>query len=180
MKLAHRPKNNTFCLKSIVSNKLTNNEINQICLLKDKQWKYGIKSQLEWFKNNVKKFDLHNLFYIKSKLAGYTLLRKRTYKIKNLKKNLYYILLDSLVIDKKHRNMKLSNLLMSFNNTIIKLSGFSSFLICSDELVSFYKKNNWIKLNNKDFTVMNFSFSSNGMIYNKKKSKKKIIYFINK
>ena len=87
MKLTYHPKNNNFCLKSIVSSKLTNNEIKQICLLKDKQWKFGIKSQLKWFKNNIKKFDLHNLFYIKSKLAGYTLLRKRTCKIENLKQN---------------------------------------------------------------------------------------------
>ena len=120
MKLTYHPKNNNFCLKSIVSSKLTNNEIKQICLLKDKQWKFGIKSQLKYFKNNIKKFDLHSLFYIKSKLVGYTLLRKRTCKIENLKKNTHYLLFDTLVIDKKYRGMKLSDLLMSFNNTIIK------------------------------------------------------------
>ena len=179
MKLTYRPENNNFCLKSIVSSKLTNNEIKQICLLKDKQWKFGIKSQLKYFKNNIKKFDLHSLFYIKSKLVGYTLLRKRTSKIENLKKNIHYLLFDTLVIDKKYRGMKLSDLLMSFNNTIIKQSGFSSFLICSNELVGFYKKNNWTKLNNKDFSVMDHSFSTNGMVFNKKKFKKKIFYYFN-
>ena len=63
--------------------------------------------------------------------------------------------------------MKLSNLLMSFNNTIIKQSGFFSFLICSDELVSFYKKNNWKRLNKKIFNIADHPFSSNGMIFNK-------------
>ena len=179
MQFSYRPENNTFCLKSIVSSKLTNNEIKQICLLKNKQWKFGIKSQLKYFKNNIKKFDLHSLFYIKSKLVGYTLLRKRTCKIKNLKTNIHYLLFDNLVIDKKYRDMKLSNLLMIFNNTIIKLSGFSSFLICSDELVSFYKKNNWTKLNNKDFNVIDHSFSSNGMVFNKKEDFKKFIFYIN-
>ena len=179
MKLTYCPENNNFSLKSIVSDKLTNNEIEDICLLKDKQWKFGIKSQLKWFKNNIKKFDLHSLFYIKSKLAGYTLLRKRTCKIENSKKNTHYLLFDTLVIDKKYRGMKLSDLLMSFNNTIIKQSGFSSFLICSNELVGFYKKNNWTKLNNKDFSVMDHPFSSNGMVFNKKKFTKKIFYSIN-
>ena len=179
MKLTYHPKNNNFCLKSIVSSKLTNNEIKQICLLKDKQWKFGIKSQLKWFENNIRKFDLHNLFYIKSKLVGYTLLRKRTCKIENFKKNIHYLLFDTLVIDKKYRGMKLSDLLMSFNNTIIKLSGFSSFLICSNELVGFYKKNNWTKINNKDFSVIDHSFSSNGMIFNKKEDFKKFIFYIN-
>jgi len=179
MKSTDYPKNVSFCFKSILSSRLTNHEIKQICLLKDKQWKFGIKSQLKWFKNNIKKFDLHNLFYIKSKLIGYTLLRKRTSKIKNLKKNIPYLLFDTLVIDNKYRGMKLSHLLMSFNNTIIKQSGFSSFLICSNELVSFYKKNNWTKLNNKEFSVMDSLFSSNGMVFNQKIFKKKIFYYIN-
>ena len=180
MSLTCCTKNNNFSLKSTLSNKLTNIEIKQICLLKDKQWKFGINSQLKWFKNNIKKFDLHNLFYIKSKLVGYTLLRKRTCKIENLKKNIHYLLFDALVIDKKYRGMKLSDLLMSFNNTIIKLSGFSSFLICSNELVGFYKKNNWTKLSNKVFSVVDHSFSSNGMVYNKNDIKKKTFYYINK
>ena len=179
MKNKYNLENNNFFLKSVISNKLTNNEIKQICLLKDKQWKSGLKSQLKWFKNNIKKFDLHNLFYIKSKLVGYTLLRKRTCKIENFKKNIQYLLFDTLVIDKEYRCMKLSDLLMSFNNTIIKISGFSSFLICSNELVGFYKKNNWTKLNNKDFNVIDHPFSSNGMVFNKKEDFKKFIFYIN-
>jgi hypothetical protein len=179
VKLTYSPKNNNFLLKSITTSVLSNNEIKQICLLKDRHWKFGIKSQLKYFKNDIKKFDLHNLFYIKSKLVGYTLLRKRTCKIENFKKNIHYLLFDTLVIDKKYRGMKLSDLLMSFNNTIIKQSGFSSFLICSNELVGFYKKNNWTKLNTKSFSVVDHSFSSNGMVFNKKKFKKKIFYYIN-
>ena len=179
MKFKNSLKNNNIILKSTVSNKLTNIEIKQICSLKNKQWKFGIKSQLKWFKNNIKKFDLHNLLYIKSRLAGYTLLRKRTCKIVNLKKNTHYLLFDTLVIDKKYRGMNLSDLLMSFNNTIIKLSSFSSFLICSNELVGFYKKNNWTKLNNKDFNVIDHSFSSNGMVFNKREDFKKFSFYIN-
>ncbi len=41
---SHLTENNKFSLKSIVSDKLTNKEIKEICLLKDKQWKFGIKS----------------------------------------------------------------------------------------------------------------------------------------
>ena len=42
--------NNKYSLKSIISDKLINKEIKEICLLKDKHWKFGIKSQLKWFK----------------------------------------------------------------------------------------------------------------------------------
>ena len=179
MKFKYPTKKKNFYLKSTVSRNLTHNEIKQICLLKDKQWKFGIKSQLNWFKKNVRKFDLHNLFYIKSKLVGYTLLRKRSYRINNLKKNIHYFLLDSFVIDKKYRCMKVSDLLVCFNNTVIKQSGFLSFLICKNELVSFYKKNNWFKLNKKNFSVIGHPFSSNGMVFNKKESFKKYTFYIN-
>ena len=49
---SHLTENNKFSLKSIVSDKLTNKEIKEICLLKDKQWKFGIKSLIKWFKSN--------------------------------------------------------------------------------------------------------------------------------
>jgi len=166
---------------SIISSKLKNSQIKSICLLKDKRWKFGIKSQMKWYRKNIKKNDIHNLFYIKSKLVGYTLLRKRTYETRSLNKRTNYLLFDTLIIDKKYRGKKLSNLLMSFNNAIINQSGYFSFLICKKELISFYKKNKWIKLSNKNIKVVDHLFSTNGMIFNMKDANKKKYYFyINK
>jgi len=71
-----------FTLTSINSSKLSKEQIKLICELKDKQWKFGIKSQISWYNKNIKQKDIHNLFFIKSKLIGYTLLRKRTCIIK--------------------------------------------------------------------------------------------------
>ena len=83
-----------FKLKSIFSNKLKENDIKKICLLKDKEWKYGFKKQIKWFEKYVKNQDIHNLLYHKSKLIGYTLLRKRNCKINNSikKKNLFFLI----------------------------------------------------------------------------------------
>ena len=176
---AKNEKKINISFKSIISDKLTNKEIKEVCLLKDKEWKFGIKSQFKWFKNNIKKYDFHNLMYIESKLSGYTLLRKRICKTDNLKKNTKYLLFDTLLIDKKYRGMNLSSLLMDFNNTIIKESGLASFLICTNDLVSFYKKNNWMRLNKKDFSVVDHQFLSIGMVFNKKNLTKKTFYYIN-
>ena len=173
-------KQSRYILKSVISYELNDKEIKEICLLKDNHWKFGIRSQLEWFKNNVKKYDIHNLFHINSKLVGYTLLRKRTFKIKNLNKRNQYLLFDALVIDKNYRDMKLSNLLMNFNNTIIKQSGFSSFLICEDKLINFYKKNNWKILNKKLFNIADHEFLSNAMVFNELNLYKKRIFYINR
>ena len=81
---------------------LSKKEIKNICILKDTQWKYGIKSQLNWYKKNIKKEDIHNLLFINSKLIGYTLLRKRMCFVNKVKKK--YLLFDTLVLDKKYRN----------------------------------------------------------------------------
>ena len=173
----------SYNLISIISLNLTRIQIKSICELKEKEWKFGINSQIKWFKKNIKKNDIHNLFYIKSKLIGYTLLRKRTCKIKNFKRieSARYLLFDTIIIDKKYRGKKLSNLLMIFNNAIIKKSGYFSFLICKKDLISFYKKHEWVKLKNKNILVIDYLFSTNGMIFNKKKlSKNEYQFFINK
>ena len=170
-----------YNLCSIISSKLKNSQIKSICLLKDKQWKFGIKSQMKWYRENVNKNDIHNLFYIKSKLVGYTLLRKRTCETRSLNKKTNYLLFDTLIIDKKYRDKKLSDLLMSFNNSIITQSSYFSFLICKRKLISFYKKNKWIKLNNKNIKIIDHLFSTNGMIFNMKNpNKKKYTFYINK
>ncbi len=82
-----------FNLISLKTLQLSKNKVTEICRLKDSQWKFGIKSQHQWFKDNVEKNDIHNLLYIKSKLIGYTLLRIRLYNTDNnfKKKKLYFV-----------------------------------------------------------------------------------------
>ena len=167
-----------YSLVSLKTSKLNKNRITQICNLKETEWSFGINSQLEWFKNNIKKKDIHNLLYFKSKLIGYTLLRSRSFNNNNkLKKQ--YLLFDTLIIHKDYRNKKLSNLLMIFNNTIIRETGLFSFLICKNDLIRFYKKYDWIKLNKKNIKVVDHPFSTNGMLFNTNKIKK-YYFYVNK
>ena len=163
-------------LVSLNTLKLNKDKIIKISKLKDSQWRFGINSQLEWFKNNIKRNDIHNLLYNKSKLIGYTLLRRRSFNNNNLLKK-KYILFDLLIIHKDYRNKKLSNLLMMFNNIIIRKTGLFAFLICKNDLVSFYKKYDWIKLNKKNIKVIDSPFSTNGMLFNTNKVKKYYFYF---
>ena len=164
-----------YSVVSLKTSKLNKNKIIEINRLKDSEWSFGVNSQLDWFKNNIKKNDIHNLLYFKSKLIGYTLLRRRSFNSKNkLKKK--YILFDTFIIHKNYRNKKLSNLLMIFNNTIIRETGLFSFLICKNDLVGFYKKYNWIKLNKKNIKVADYPFSTNGMLFNTNKIRKYCFY----
>ena len=159
-------------LVSKSTKELTATNIREICHLKNSQWKFGLKSQLKWFKNNIKKHDIHNCAYLKDQLVGYTLLRKRTLMVSNKKIN--YLLFDSLVIKKKLRKKKLFYLIMLFNNAVIKKKKRISFLTCKNKLINFYKKFYWKKINNSKFSVVDHPFSSNGMIFNSSKNLKSI------
>ena len=99
------------------TSRLSNKEIRAICLLKNSYWKYGINSQVIWFKKNVKSFDVHNMLLINKKLIGYTLLRVRKMKSRFISK---YFLFDTLIIKKEFRKTKLSNSIMNFNSSVIK------------------------------------------------------------
>ena len=166
-----------YSIFSITSLNLKSSQINSICNLKDQEWKFGKISQNDWFRKNIKKNDIHNLLYINTKLIGYTSLRKKLCKIKNKKKKIQYLLFDTLIIDKKFKGKKLSNLLMTFNNEIIKQSCFFSFLICKNRHVNFYKKNKWIKINNKNINFLEHTVFKNGMIFNKTNANKHKYYF---
>ena len=50
-------------LSSTKTQKTKKNQIKQICLLKETNWKHGFKSQINWFRKNVKNQDIHNLLY---------------------------------------------------------------------------------------------------------------------
>ena len=156
---------------------LKKNEIVQICKLKNSFWKFGLRSNLDWFRNNIKRNDIHNLIFTNFKLIGYAVLRVNSLlKIKN---KIKYFYLDTLIIDKKYRFTNLSSILMTFNNQIILNNKKISFLICQKQMIKFYKKFCWRLLNKKYFTVKDHKFSSYGMFFNNKfKTKTKYDIYI--
>jgi predicted GNAT family N-acyltransferase len=134
-------------LKSVKSIHINKKILKQIILLKQSHYKYNFISQLEYFKKNYKKDDLHNLLFLNDKLIGYTGLRKIRIKLNSKSKKI--LLFDTLLLNKKLRKKSLSSILMSFNNFIIKKNKIPSFLKCNKELVNFYKKFGWKKTSKK-------------------------------
>lgn len=167
MKINNKTKN-ILVFKSFYSKDLTNSEIYKICKLKNQKWKFGITSQLNWFKKNINKSDIHNLFFINKNLVGYTTLRKKTCKIKNLSKKTKYLLFDTFIIKKNYQGKKLSNLLMDFNKIIIKQTDNFSILLCEKTLSKYYKKRGWyeIKIEKEDIKFNNILIKSKIMAYN--------------
>ena len=141
-----------FIFKSITTKNLSNKNIKDICRLKDSYWNYGLISQLNYFKKNIKRDDIHNCYFFGDKLIGYTLLKKATCTMNKIKINFLHF--DTLVININFQNKKIGSKLMSFNNKIIKQSKLISFLICNKEMIRFYKKNFW-KIANKNYKKIN-------------------------
>ena len=159
------------------TNSLLKKEINSIVKLKNTHWKYGVKSNYNWFKKNIRNNDIHNLIFSNEELIGYTLLRKRKIITNSYRKYIYF---DTLIIKKKYRKKKFANILMSFNNKIIKKNKMIAFLICKKKMINFYKKNFWKFLDNKNFQIKDHSSKKSGMIFNnyKKKEFKNFKFFI--
>ena len=158
--------------------KLKKKDILDIAKLKNSHWNFGISSQLDWFKNqkNVFKSDYHLFLKKYEKIIGYVQLGKRKY-ILNSKENKYY-LFRTLIILKKERNEKLAKKIMQEVSNFIKKKKLPCFLLCKKNLIKFYEKYGWIKLNKKKFKVEDHITSLHGMIYNLKKTdQKKIIKF---
>ena len=107
-----------FFFNSLLTKELKKNEILSICKLKNTYWKYGVKSQLMWFKKNCQNHDIHNLLYLNESLIGYNLLRERKFLFKKQQKNYFYF--DTIVILKKYRSMRLGSLVCQFSNKKIK------------------------------------------------------------
>ncbi len=139
----------SFEFKSIKTINLKKKEILSICKLKNTEWKYGIKSQLMWFKKNVKNNDIHNMVFLKKNLVGYNFLRKRIFLLNRKKKNYFYF--DTIIVLKKYRKIKIGKLICELSLKIIKKSNFHSILICENRLIKFYKKFKWGKSIKKKF-----------------------------
>lgn len=155
-----------YLIRSKKTFQLKKNEVMQICKLKNSFWKFGLRSNLDWFRNKIKSNDIHNLIFSNFRLIGYTVLRVNSlFKNKNKIKYFYF---DSLIIDKKYRSNKFSSILMHYNNQIILKNKKISFLICQKQMVKFYKKFSWKLLNKKYFIIKDHKFSSYGMFFNNK------------
>ena len=64
--------------------------------------------------------------------------------------------------------------MIMFNNDVIKKKNKIAFLICKKNLLNFYEKFFWKKINNKKFKIVDHAFNSNGMLFNYKGSLNKI------
>lgn len=172
--------NTNFILKSLYSKDLDKNLLIKISNLKNQRWKFGKKSQLDFLKKNYSKLDLHNLFFFNNRLIGYTTLKESYFynfdkqQLLNKKKCLIF---DTFIIHQNYQKMNLSEILMSFNKSLIYKLNLPSFLVCSDDLFKFYNKNGWLNKKDKriilsdkfkNLNLFSLNINSNQLFHSKK------------
>lgn len=168
-------------LKSKLSKNLSKSEINQICKLKNTQWKHGFNSQIRWFKENIKKEDIHNLIIYKKKIIGYTCLKKRSLFSKKNSIRKKYLYFDTLIVKKNFRNLGAGNKIMLLNSKVINKKKLPSFLLCEKKLIKFYNKFGWKKINRKNIEIKDHKIKKKNIMYlNLKKKQSKFLISIYK
>jgi len=169
-----------FLFKSKLTKKLNKKEIFSICKLKNTHWIYGVRSQINWFYANIKANDIHNLAYLKKKLVGYGLLRKRSFLLKS--KIFSYLYYDTLIVSKKHRELKIGQKLSNLIVKVIKKSKLHSILLSEKKIIPFHQKYKWKKVIQTKSKIQDHKYSKklSIMCFNRseKISKKNIKYYI--
>mgnify|MGYP006081105173 CR=1 FL=1 len=129
------------------TNQLSNNILLKICEFKDTFWNYGLNSQEKWFKKYVNDTDIHYIIFEDTKIIGYGLRRLVN----------DYSILDNILVNQNYRNKGygkdiIEQLLMNTNGIVC--------LVCSNQNIKFYRKNNFdlihnIKFNDKNTSQLN-------------------------
>ena len=161
-----------FSHKTTTTKNLTKKQIMQICKLKNQHWKFGIKSQFDWFVKNSHPEDIHYQVLFKNNLIGYLHLGLRNLEYLN-KTSVQYVLFRNLIVSKNFRSYGIGFNIMKFANNFIEKKNKIGFLICKKKLIKFYSNYNWKLYKKVNFKLLDHSHNyMKFMFYNFKYLKK--------
>lgn len=137
-------------------------QVMEICNLKATRWNYSLTQHREWIDKNISENDYHILIYNNTKLIAYT----------NLVAVIAVVNLDELNIKgignvcTSETGKGYGNILMDEVNNTLSKNSWKGFLLCKNDLVSYYEKFKWnlvdppIKENNIEINYMIYNFDS--------------------
>jgi predicted GNAT family N-acyltransferase len=146
----------------IEHSKLSNKTLDEIIRIKSIYWKYDYNQQKSWIFENINNKDLHLIMLNENgNINGYL-------NLVNINININYQIYKALGIGNICVNPNKSgygSVLLAHLNESLKQYNKIGILFCDDNLISFYKKNNW-ELIMKEYMTTNIS--SNMMLFNYK------------
>lgn len=139
-----------------------------IAEIKNQHWPYGIQSQIDWMNANIMENDLH-LLGLEENGDAYNLIAYLTLsRIKAVIDNQedQFIGIGGVCIDKEHLHTGLGKILVEESNRYIVKQGMQGMLLCKDNLIPFYHKCGWQKVNYQSAEVAKEEYKFNIMTLN--------------
>jgi hypothetical protein len=131
-------------IKFITHSECSEDLLYNICTLKKQHWDYPVAEQIRWFNDNLSGNDIHVCIFDGENLIAYTTLVNIKYHIED-NAELDGLGIGSVCVDTNYLNKKYGFFVVQIVSAFIRQKGLVGILLCKDELVSFYEKNNWIK-----------------------------------
>ena len=137
---------------------VTDFQLDIICKIKEKAWRYPIDEQKNWIRKNISKNDIHVLLLVDGNYVAYLNMIRISFFINDFEFNGIGIGNVCSGIEKKGYGSGLINEVNSYliNNNHIGV------LFCKEDLLTFYESNQWILLNK--VKIKSFSLPINSCI----------------
>jgi hypothetical protein len=121
---------------------LTEQQINEICKLKMQYWNYPLKSQVNWFNNNIHPSDIHVLTSIENRLSAYLRLTKR--QASTSTGDIIVVGITTVCVIKELAGCGIGREIILFVNRLINSSQNTIGLLhCKYKTSNFYVKCGW-------------------------------------
>jgi len=151
--------------KVIKNSEISERDLVHIAYIKDQHWTHGVKSQVDWMKNNLLPDDIHLLGKIKGDLEPCAYLSLVNIKVTCDNDETNFIGLGNVCVSKNDEHFGIGSSLVLQANNYIMSSAKRGLLLCKDPLISFYKKNGWEKLNYTKALISNCQYYNNIMTF---------------
>lgn len=146
-------------IKFITHSECSESLLYKIGTLKKQHWDYPVLEQMRWFNDNLSDQDIHVCIFNEDNLIAYTTLVNIKYQVEdNIEREGLGI--GSVCVDTNYLNKRYGFFVVQIVSAFIKQKNIIGILLCKDELVPFYEKNNWIKFAGQ-LKVLNLNESCN-------------------
>jgi predicted GNAT family N-acyltransferase len=151
--------------KCILNKNVAASLLEEIIILKEESWPYGIQSQEIWIKENIKDNDVHFCCFDENEyLYSYANLVQRSIKVMNQEISVFGI--GNVCVRSKLKGKGFGIELMNNINQFLIESNKVGALFCKESLVNFYLNAEWILIKNQNLLTSFDKSSSFFFLYN--------------
>ncbi len=147
----------------VLHSDLSDREIEQIATLKDEYWPHGIDSQIRWIKVNICADDCHLLARAPDgKLLAYLAFVNVGVNINDISNIMIGI--GNVCVEKSIKHSGYGKALIHKASDYIESRDSLGILLCKDDVVPFYFKCGWVKIQYNKAIVAGGEFTNNIMM----------------